>query len=46
LLAGEAYANLGKVDRAIDRLEYVKKNGLVTLAIAVQSNRPRYSANP
>jgi hypothetical protein len=27
LLAGEAYANLGKVGRAIDRLEYVKKNG-------------------
>lgn len=27
LLAGEAYANLGRVDRAINRLEYVKKNG-------------------
>lgn len=27
LLAGEAYANLGQVDRAINRLEYVMKNG-------------------
>ena len=27
LFAGEAYANLGKVDRAIRLLEYVKKNG-------------------
>ena len=27
LYAGEAYANLGEVDRAIDRLEYVRRNG-------------------
>ncbi len=26
LLAGEAYANLGRVDRAIDRLEHVKRD--------------------
>ncbi|HEV2493783.1 MAG TPA: hypothetical protein VG204_12020 [Terriglobia bacterium] len=27
LFAGEAYANLGQIDRAIDRLEYVRKKG-------------------
>ena len=27
LFAGEAYANLGQIDRAIDRLEYVRKLG-------------------
>jgi transcriptional regulator with XRE-family HTH domain len=27
LFAGFAYANLGQIDRAIDRLEYVEKNG-------------------
>ena len=27
LLAGEAYANLGQIDRAIDQLEYVKRQG-------------------
>jgi hypothetical protein len=27
LFAGEAYANLGEIDRAIDRLEYVRKKG-------------------
>ena len=27
LFAGEAYANLGQVNRAVDRLDYVRKNG-------------------